>query len=734
VVLGIHFSLRKELTRSITIFASYTLLTLVLTFPVAFMSGTSIPGDIKKSADPFGYLWLLWYARMSILNPKPGLTQFHTNYIFYPKGIPLIPLPTAFNELVSIPLQLAFGVQAAYTIVWLTGFVLGGYGSYLLVDYLTKSKSAAFICGIAYAFSPYHFAHAVGGHMGASTIQWIPFCALYLMKTFKEGGLKNAIYAGAFFILIWASDLQYMIFAGIFVGLLLAYEMWCKFEERSPITEVFLVLKKYVVFASVSLAGILPLTYNIMLTALSKSNILKPSIDQLIRYSADLLSFFVPAPIHPFFGEIVAPIYVIFTGNNAESTTYIGYTLLFACLIASLRSRRSKYVRFWIISSLLFTIFSMGPLLHVYGMTRFTVFGATIPLPYLILYYMVPFLENSRVASRFFVMATLSLTVLAGYGFCHILKNVPAKKRQFLSIFFALLLIFEFLSVPLPTSLLDRPSFYTMISQEKEDFALLEIAGTNTTSRYEAELRFAFYQTIHGKPIVGGQYSRIPQNAWDFQQNTPLIREFLPMWQRGCEQDILNQDVREVGESILNYYKIRYVILHREYMTEEEIQFASDLLRLTLRKQPVVYEDGQLVVYDVEKRPIGQFMTLVENWYPPQSWGVFSARWISDNATMLVYSPVDKAAILRFQVTSFCKPKTLRIYANEELVHEQEVSAEFNFGYVVVSMNLKRGENIVRFHSPGGCQRPCDVLGVENKDRRCLSFAFRNVTLANATR
>ncbi|RXA19944.1 hypothetical protein EQO05_07305 [Methanosarcina sp. MSH10X1] len=111
-------------------------------------------------------------------------------------------------------------MHVIYTILWLLTFIIGAAGAYLLVKYLTDNKYAAFIAGIVFAFSPYHFSRGLC-FFGAATIQWIPFCALFLMKTVKEGGTKNSVIAGIFFVLVAMSDLQYLIFMGIFAGLVL---------------------------------------------------------------------------------------------------------------------------------------------------------------------------------------------------------------------------------------------------------------------------------------------------------------------------------------------------------------------------------------------------------------------------------------------------------------------------------------------------------------------------------
>ncbi len=186
----------------------YIILTIILTYPIILNMTTSILGSGGDDRQVLNYLW---YAKQALLSPNPNMTFSYTNYIFYPYGIHISLLMSPFNQLLGIPLQELFGLPATYNIIWLLSFVLGGFGTYLLVKYLTGNEIAAFFSGIVFAFAPYHFAHALG-HMGATTIEWIPFCALYLIKMVREKGMKNYILAAVFFILVAASDLQYMIF------------------------------------------------------------------------------------------------------------------------------------------------------------------------------------------------------------------------------------------------------------------------------------------------------------------------------------------------------------------------------------------------------------------------------------------------------------------------------------------------------------------------------------------
>lgn len=59
---------------------------------------------------------------------------------------------------------------------------------------------------------------------------------------------------------------------------------------------------------------------------------------------------------------------------------------------------------------------SMGPKLHVLGFSEFTGFKVSIPLPYVLVYYLIPLLRYTRVPSRLYVLVNVSLSLLSSLG------------------------------------------------------------------------------------------------------------------------------------------------------------------------------------------------------------------------------------------------------------------------------------------------------------------------------
>ncbi|MEN6551453.1 MAG: hypothetical protein ABFC34_01055, partial [Methanobacterium sp.] len=332
-----------------------------------------------------------------------------------------------------------------------------------------------------------------------------------------------------------------------------------------------------------------------------------------------------------------------------------------------------------------------------------------------------PFLDNCRTTGRFFVIASLSFAVLMGYGASELLKSKRINKKA-AAIVITGLIIFEYLAVPVSISPVDEPSFYKEISQDEDNYALLEIPATKD---YVAGSTIIYYQTIHGKPVIGNWAARYPSSARDFELNTPVVRELTYLQ---SSDDILDQDIDEVGTSILNYYNISYIVLHTNYMNDRNIDFAEKFIQNNLNAERKTYERDSLTVYHVKKEPLKSFMVLKDGWNSLEKLNIKSARWMSNNATILIYSNSSRNATLNFNARSFHRPRTLEIYNGNTLQDRQTISTELSS--VSIPISLKKGENLILLDVPEGAESPSQIPELKSEDGRELSIAVQKVQLS----
>jgi len=239
----------------------YLLLTLLLTYPLGLKIATHIPGG---SFDALQNVWNLWWFKHALVDLHSN--PFYTTLIYHPIGVSLLfHTFNPFNAILSMPLQMMFGLTVSYNMIILFAFVVAGYGAYLLAKYVTQNAAAAFIGGVIFAFSPSHFAHTAGGHLQVLSIEWIPFYVLFFLKTIRESKKTNAFLSAFFFLLTMLCDFYYALYLACFSVLYLCYQLWTSkgklYSRGLMLRLIILAIATIVLIAPIALPMLTELKY-----------------------------------------------------------------------------------------------------------------------------------------------------------------------------------------------------------------------------------------------------------------------------------------------------------------------------------------------------------------------------------------------------------------------------------------------------------------------------------------
>jgi len=120
-------------------------------------------------------------------------------------------------------------------------------------------------------------------------------------------------------------------------------------------------------------------------------------------------------------------------------------------------------------------------------------------------------------------------------------------------------------------------------------------------------------------------------------------------------------------------------------------------------------------------------ISIYEGWHGLEDWDGTPARWMENDATLMIYSNDNRVVDLSFNAVSFYRPRSVEICVNDLLQMEAEVPSDRFVTTRLPGVSLKEGANIVRFHVPEGCERPADIKELNNPDSRCLSVAVRDI-------
>ena len=488
---------------SLPVLLSYLLCSLVFTFPLVLRLTTHVPGEVE--GDVPIYIWNLWWMQHAL---STGIAPLFSDYIFAPYGASLAFHAFVFlKAFIAIPLQWFCSAWTAYNLLILATFTLAGYGMFLLARHLTGDSRAAWVAGLVYAFSPYMLTRSLG-HLNYLSGEWIPLYALCLIRLLETRERRWAVGGGLCLLLTAYCEYYYLIYLTMFTAFYLGWRFW---RDRAVVMDRAF-LGPFALMGGIAVVGFAPILW--MLLGTAQSGYLYGGWGASAKLGADLLAFVTPPPGSLLYGDIGAGLYEVFSGGNAvEGTVFAGYVVLALAATCTLCLRGDEAVRPWLLLTLAFFLLSLGPLLHIGGDF---VFGAgpvrfAVPLPYVIVRYL-PLIKGARVAARFDIMVALGLAVLSAYGVRYWLGRVERPGRWTAVI--VLLIALEYLRLPYPVAPVDMPSAYATIARDGRDRVVMEVplgwrTGWGSTGR--SLDRQQLFQIVHGKRLLGGFASRIPE-------------------------------------------------------------------------------------------------------------------------------------------------------------------------------------------------------------------------------
>jgi hypothetical protein len=537
---------QNRLRELLTVTGLYGLLTVIMTWPMAWRPSAhySIHNDYLQG------LWNLWWFRESLV--ELARNPYFSDYVFHPTGISLaFHTLSITNATLALPLLYVVDLVSAYNVVYLLTFPLAGLGTYLLVHDLTGNRGAAFVAGLVPAFCPYHFVKSY--QIWAASLEWMPFFAFFFLRFLRGGGRRPAAAAALMLLLASLSSWYLMAFSFIFIAAALVHAL---FTRRAQILTARFA-RDFAFLAGLYGLLVLPFAYPMVREVIwGESHMYTSLYAQFLKGSRGLVG-----------GRTSSTFQVGMTqlpGMRLAGPLFwpgvLGYLPLGLALIGVLRGRfREK--RLWIAATLLFFVFMLGPYPTVFDWVY-----RSIPLPWLLLDHL-PIFKAIRYPHRFMAPFMMGLAVLVGGGTAVLIDRVRSRlgagvgqAGTVVAAILAVLIPAEYFTAPLGSFEVPMSPFYRELAREGPDgTALLEVpVMTPFTTRY------MFFQTVHRRPIVGGQIVHPREEIIDFIKTTPVIRELAnPVL---IEEGGGVFDLPEDAADILADLGIGHVVVHRELL------------------------------------------------------------------------------------------------------------------------------------------------------------------------
>lgn len=678
--------------------ALFLALAIALTYPLVRHFGTHLPGDGR---DAWQNYWDYWWLRTALAE---GRNPYAAPLVYAPYGAPLyLHTLNPFNGLLSLPFQFAFGLTAAYNAVVLLSLTLNAYFASLLVGYVSGSRRAGLVGGVIYAFGSYHTTQLLG-HMNLLSSEWLPAYILCLLAASAATGRRRLALIGAgigALLLLTLCDWQYVLFAGLFTALYAPYAALGR-RSFSPLLVAGAIGAGWLVLA---LPLLVPTVRELRDTAGALGTGVGPE-----RLSADLLSFVVPSPLHPWWGRAAERLGGLATAPVAERAIFLGFLPLgLAALGCRLGGRRAI---FWALAALAFALLALGPTLQIAGRTT------GLPLPYRLLQG-IPGVNVSRGPARFALLVTLCLAVLAGLGLAGLAQKLPRSPRPRLvalaTPLLVALLLAEHVAVPYPLTAVVPAPFYRQLAAAREAGAVLELplVMTRATSLYG--------QTVHGRPIVGGYLSR--QLPYPLLALPPFDD---PTGNDPTDRDIVPPPAAEVGGWGLRLAGVRWIVvlLDDPKLNRREI----DAFLARYAEPTPLYRDARMAAYrPLATGPPAFFLRTDVGWHQPETLAdKRPMRWLPQEATLDAWSLADIAqtGTLRFEAWSFNQPRRLALRVDGQTVGEWLVAEPRRFA---VPLTLTPGQHRIEFRSLDPPERPARTVGGD--DTRLVAIGVTAIEL-----
>jgi hypothetical protein len=205
----------RSAIRELGVFAFYTVIAIVLTWPLAANLRTAV----SDLGDPLLNAWILDWDCYALTHHPLHLFDAP---IFFPAKFPL-----AYSEhltgiaLLCLPFYaLGFAPIALHSMAVLLGFALSAYGASVLARVITHRFMPSILAGLLYGFVPYRFGQLA--HVQVISGGWLPLLLAALLVYRRSPTTRNAVLLGAAFLMNGLTNVYFFLFGSIAVVLTIA--------------------------------------------------------------------------------------------------------------------------------------------------------------------------------------------------------------------------------------------------------------------------------------------------------------------------------------------------------------------------------------------------------------------------------------------------------------------------------------------------------------------------------
>lgn len=553
--------------------------------------------------------WLCWYLREHVKelvrSPRQALV---TDLLFYPAGFDIyLETPNFLGAIVSIPFVLVLGFPQGLNVTAVIFMFSNAAAAWWLLRTLGISPWPSLTGALMYTLNPFVVDQMVYYRYEHLILFFLPLFLGWFIRAMR-GGKMHCIMAVAMYWFICLNDWFHGIFMAI-LGLAIAVREFLdskvKGDRKSVATRLLCFCTLYCSLA-------VPFLYPFFSRLAGGERVFGLSVESGLRLSSTIQeaagSGQLIQAVGPLgFIELLPPLYLVLM------LTFVAVAL-----------RRWRVTGFWVIVGCLFYLLALGRNISL-GPN-----GPTIPLPFLLLEWLIPPLSRLTQMGRFLPFCVVSWSIAAGFGQHYLMEKT---ERQWLRAALFLVPLVLLLAVSSGWTTLARnrvpaaPSYLSSLTDSPRGAVIDLPWGTGTMSG-----RAVFLQTFHGRPIMGGSGVQlavgVPAELRDLFEKHAILQYLVQLGQEdenGQKKSSAGPPVD--GVPVLYRLGFRHVVLHRVTfkkdvpfsLGEKENELSGPApLSLQERKRFLevkrtmeqlfgepVYQDTEAVVFRVEKSTAG---------------------------------------------------------------------------------------------------------------------------------
>jgi hypothetical protein len=637
----------------LTVIAAYVCIAIAFAWPLPLHLATTLPGPVSQ--DTGVYVWNLWvfrheivahhhlpFATLEIMSLAPPVPLALHNY-------------TAVADLLAFPLIPLLGTVRTFNILIIGSGVLSAYAMFLFAHRITRDTGGAWLAGLLFGFSPFMSARTSEHFSLVQTAPLVLF-ALLFDRLRSAPTAFGAAATGATVALAYMCDPYYAVYCLLMAAVAVAYSATVvqpadpgralSRASRAGIDLVIACLALLVVSVAITGGG----RFRLLGSRISVTQLYTPvlfltmavaarvwaSVRPRIRWTApralpplrliavvglacaavlapvlipvaaptgerqwispkifwrssapglDVLTLLTPNPMHPWFGRFFQGWLASLPHTPIENVASIPWTVLATLAIATWCTRRFA-PRYWIVFTAFFTCLALGPFVHIAGHNLY------VPTPWAFLRY-VPVIGAARMPPRMIAVVILGVAVLLAFA-TRDLRTRVRRPRLLVALISGLLLV-EMLPSPRTTYSAEVPHVFDIVAADPRPLALLTLPfglRDGMTSYGNASPTAQFFQTFHGKRLIGGYVSRLPSADVTEYTRRRITAALIDLSEgRELTPERRAEAIRRAHDR-LGQLNIGYVMVNRTRASEQLIQFAREAFDLQ-----VVVTEGERTLF-----------------------------------------------------------------------------------------------------------------------------------------